>query len=113
MAYPGLPLTDAKDTWTLHPPSANTAAVVTLPAGGAGTRNVVDQIFFSYSASPTNGSLVITDGGATVISVAITATGLQSMVFVRPYVAAENSAVVVTLAAGGGSVVGKLNVQSR
>jgi hypothetical protein len=94
-------------TKTLDTPAPATAAVVTI-AAVTGLRTVIDKIFLSYGALPTGGRLTITDGGATVVDFDIGAAGpgpqLGRMSF------AVNSAVVVTLASGGGVVVGKLNV---
>lgn len=90
-----------------HFPAAATAAVVTLAAIEF-KRRVVARIVWSYSAAPTGGKLTIT-GEGTTFEFDITAAGPGSLPLC--YVGAENTAVVVTLASGGGTVVGKLNVE--
>lgn len=100
----------AGSTGNTHAPASNTAAVVTKAAAGAGVSNVIDGIAWSYDAAPTNGGLTITDGGSTVFQVAVTAAGPGFFLFPRPLKSAANSALVVTLAAGGSGVTGKVNV---
>jgi hypothetical protein len=96
-------------------PNAATAAVITL-AAAAGVRHVVDQVFGSYSAAPTGGSLTIalTVAGATVSLVAaITAGGPFDFTFPVPLQGDENTAITITLASGAGAVVGRLNALTR
>lgn len=91
-----------------HTPAANTAAVVTLAAAGAGKVNVIRGIAWGYSSAPTGGNLTIKDGDATVFSVPVTGAGPG---FIPVYGAGSiNKALVVTLAAGGEDVVGSVNV---
>ena len=94
-------------TGTVATPAANTAATVTIAASQAG-RRVIRAVVWSYSATPTGGRLTITDGGTTILDIDITVGGPGPVPL--EYVAGVNAAVVVTLAAGGGSVVGKLSV---
>lgn len=98
-----------------HAPNADTAAVITL-AAASGTRHVVDQVFGSYSGAPTGGGLTIAstvNGTAVTMAVAITAAGPFSFVFDPPLQGDDNTAVVLTLAAGAGAVVGKINALTR
>lgn len=91
-------------------PAANTAAVVTKVAVAA-TSHVITGVAWSYSAAPTNGRLTITDAGNTVFDIDITAAGWGSITFPVPKVsAAVNTAMVVTLAAGGAGISGKVNI---
>jgi hypothetical protein len=92
-----------------HEPAADTAAVVTL-AALAGQRRIIHGIQWSYSAAPTGGLLTVTDGGVIIFAVGITAAGPGGYQLTLP--GSINSAVVVTLATGAGTVVGKLSVQS-
>jgi hypothetical protein len=115
----GKPESMALGTWSIPAagqPAANAAAIVTIAAqsadSGANSYRVVDEILFSYSAIPTNGLLTISDG-TTVLTLSITGDGPGAIVFAHPYVAAANTAITVTLAAGGAGVSGKLNVHSR
>lgn len=94
-----------------HAPAANTAAVVTI-AADASRPNIVSQVFYSYSAAPTGGSLIITDGGTEVFKQHITAAGPGQVDFVPPLKGASNSAVVVTIAAGGGVITGTCTVNA-
>lgn len=94
-------------TRTLHAPSSNTAAVVTL-AAVPNFHHVIRIIFWSYNAAPIGGRLTITDGGVTQLDFDITEAGPGPMPLEMVF--NENSQVVVTLAAGGGSTSGKLTV---
>lgn len=89
--------------------AANTAVALTF-AALAGRSHAMHSIEWSYSGAPTGGSLSITDGGTTVFQTDIAAAGPGTITFKPPRKAKQNSAVVVTLAAGGAGVVGKLNV---
>ncbi len=97
-------------TASLHEPAANTAAVVTLAAAGANKRRVVRTAGWSYSAAPTAGKVTISDAGTDVWAQDITGAG--PAIETLEYVGGVNTQIVVTLAAGGGTVVGKLNVLS-
>jgi len=90
-------------------PAANTAAVITYAAGGAGFRHLVGSIMWSYDAVPTGGGLTITDGGATRFAISIT-NGGPGFVPEVPIRFGDNTIVVITLAAGGAGISGKLNV---
>ena len=90
-------------------PAANTAAVITL-AAKENLKNVIHYIQWSYSAAPTGGRLFITFGGVTKFDVDITAAGPGGFDFYLPGIV--NEAVVITLAAGGAAIVGKLNAQA-
>lgn len=92
----------------VHHPAADTAAVVTIEAV-AGRQHVVQMVQWSYSTSPTGGSLTIAVAGSTVWKVDITASGPGG--FSMPITGGTNQEIVVTLATGTGSCVGKLNVQ--
>lgn len=98
-------------TTNVHAPSSNTAAVITYAAGGAGVSHTISAIAWSYSAAPTAGNLKIEDGsGTTVFSVDVTAAGPGFIPFARPLKGTANTAMIVTLAAGGSGVSGKANV---
>ncbi len=90
-------------------PAANTAAVATL-AAVANCVNVASGISWSYSGTPTNGLLTLSDGGATIRQWYITAGGPGQITFPTPISnAAINTSLVATLAAGGGTVSGTVN----
>lgn len=94
-------------------PADNTPAVVTLAAMAAGAveSRYIRKITWSYDDDPTGGSLTITDGGTTVFKVDITGKGVGFIDFDFGEIASSpQNAVVVTLAAGGAGIAGKLNV---
>src|SRR5689334_17691500 len=92
---------------------ANTAVVLTYAAAAA-TRHVVEGIVCSYSAPPTGGNLKIEDGaGVTIFQADITASGPTIIPLPAAIRGSNNTALIVTLSAGGASVVGKLNVLHR
>lgn len=95
----------------VHAPAVNTAAVITR-AAVPGSRHKIYRISASYNAAPTGGNLQITDGGTVVYSEDITAAGPFERKFDPPIAGNINSAVVITLAAAGAAVTGKLNVES-
>ena len=95
-----------------HAPAANTAAVVTLGAPGAGRYNVIASVEWSYDDDPTGGSLVITDGAITVFTQYITTGGPGFFQWVPPKRFGTNSAVTITLAAGGAAVTGSVNAHA-
>ena len=94
----------------VNAPAQATAAVITY-AAVVGQRHVVGQIVCSYSATPTGGNLKIEDvSGNTIFSVDIPAAGVFVFPFPVPLrAAAQNTAMIITLASGAGTVVGKLN----
>lgn len=94
----------------LHAPSQATAAVVTYTAAAAGIGHVLGAVYYSYSAAPTGGNLKVEDGsGTTIFSLDITAAGEKQLTFNPPLRGSNATAMIVTLASGAGSVVGKLN----
>ncbi len=102
----------AADVWSTHAPSANTAAVVTLAAVSDVSR-LIDQVIYSYSDLPVGGRLTISDGGETILDVDTDMSGPAALPLHKPIRTLENSTVIVTLAAGGAGVSGKINVQYR
>jgi len=95
-----------------HSPAANTAAVVTLAAAGAGVSNVMGGIYWSYDDDPTGGNILVQDGATTVLSVDVTAGGTGFLPFDTPIRGSANTQLVVTLAAGGAGISGKINVHA-
>lgn len=105
-----LPGSQAAGTTNVHAPAANTAAVVTYAAGGAGVAHTISGVAWSYNADPTAGNLKIEDGsGTTVFSVDITSKGPGFFLFPEPLRGSANTALIITLAAGGASCTGKVN----
>ncbi len=94
--------------------AAGAAAVVTVTAD-SGRPIVISQIHAGYSAAPAAGAtLKIEDGvGNTVWEVPVGAGPYQFDLTPAKASAAKNTALVVTLSAGGGAVVAYLNVNVR
>ncbi len=101
--------TDEPSDVTAATAAANTA-VVTTYAAVAGQRHRLSWLAFSYSAAPAAGRLTVTDGGATILDLD-TLTLQESAIPLPPggLQGSVNQPMVVTLAAGGAAVVGKLN----
>lgn len=103
----------AKLITATHFPAAATAAVVTIAADSEQAW-CLRRISASYSAAPTAGRLTVVAGSTTLLDIDITAAGPFVLDLDQENVLTNNTkneAVVVTLASGGGTVVGKLNVQ--
>ena len=108
----GTPNLQAPQLHATHAPAAATAAVITI-AAEAEVVHVLDQIEWSYDAAPTGGRLTVTIGGTTVLDLSITADGPGFIPFPKGLYGTVNQAVVITLASGGGTVVGKINATYR
>lgn len=97
-----------------HYPSANVAAVVTI-AADADKFHAISRIDYSYDAAPTGGNLQVVAGSTTILNVDITSAGHGYFDLKFPDLLhnafTKNEAVVVTLAAGGSGVDGKLTVR--
>jgi hypothetical protein len=103
------------------PVKATTADTSTSAAAGAtsityaavaGLQHAVHSIVASYAGGTASGSIKIEDGaGTTVFFADIPAAGIYTIPFSAPLVGSKGAALVVTLAAAGSGVVGKLNVQ--
>lgn len=90
--------------------AAGAVATITLPAGSATQSRVLDRICWSYSAAPTGGRLTIASTGQTSFDIDITAAGPGFFNFDSPFRGLPGQTLVVTLAAPGGAVIGKVNV---
>ena len=90
-------------------PAADTAAVVTY-AASVDAKHVITGIAWSYDDNPTNGNLEITMNGVTIFSIDITTSGPGFIPFSPPKKFSRGHQVIVTLAAAGAGVSGKLNV---
>lgn len=96
-------------TGDVHAPSSNTAAVLSY-AAVADRRHTIGLIAWSYSGTPTGGNLKVEDGaGTTVFSLDITTGGPGFLPFAPPLSGSRSTALVITLAAGGSGVSGKVN----
>ncbi len=88
--------------------ATNAPAVVTLAAAGADLCNGVSGLAVSYSATPTGGNVQIADGAAVVFDLDITSAGPTVIHFPALMVGSPNTAMTLTLAAGGSGIVGRL-----
>lgn len=112
-----LPNQIAKITWQHATAAANTAVIVTLPAT-ADVMHVLAAAHVSYSGAPTGGKLTIAVGAAptTIYEVDISAAVPPPFNFAGGpdcfgvHGSKVNEQMVITLAAGGAGVVGKLNI---
>jgi hypothetical protein len=93
--------------------AADTAITITY-AAKVGYRHVIDQIIASYSETPSGGGITIQDGaGNTIFQIHINDDALHKEEFWPPLMGSENTAMIVTMTAGGGTAVGRLNVRHR
>jgi len=100
----------AVSTSDVHGPAANTAAIVTYAAAGAGVCHCISGIAYSYLGVPT-GSLKIEDGSGNVVFQLDTGiAGVGSFQFPRPKKGSPNTDMIITLGAGGVAVTGKLSI---
>src|SRR5437667_11090397 len=92
---------------------AGTAVTVTLSAV-AGAYHQVHNISWSYSAMPTGGRITVTDGGTTVVDFDLVQDPFDSLpTSLLPILSvAQNTDMVITLAAGGIGVTGKLVIDA-
>lgn len=90
----------------------NAAAVITLPAAGAGRNHLITGLSFGYNATPASGcSIKIEDGAGNVVYKApITGAGFDSVNFYPPKICSSNTAAIITLSAGGSGVTGDINL---
>lgn len=102
-------------TSRVHAPSSNTSAIVTIAASATGAWHEIEGIYWSYDAAPTGGSLLVeSPSGTTLLSLSITAAGPGFLPFSGSCLrGATSQAMIITLAAGGSGVTGKINVQQR
>lgn len=101
------------DTADVHAPAAATAAVVTY-AADPNACHLISGIVWSYSAAPTGGNLKVENGsGVTVFTMDVTAAGPGVIYFEPAKKGSINTAMIVTLASGGGGVSGKVSVINR
>lgn len=95
-----------------HRPAAAADAVVTF-AAVTGVVQKLDSIDYSYSAAPTAGNIKVESPSGTVIfQLAVPASGPFSKTWRNGLAGASGQAVIVTLASGGGTVVGSVNANT-
>jgi hypothetical protein len=91
--------------------TAATASVV-YAAGGSGVYHVISGISWSYASGTfTLGNLTCVDSANGIwYNQDITSEGTASIKFDPPVISSNNGSFTITLASGGTSVVGKLNI---
>lgn len=92
--------------------SGSNASVSITLVGRAGMRHKVQQITWSYSSAPA-GSLSTTGFEGDELAFDITAGGPGGLALPPSAYGAVGASVVVSLAAGGGGITGKINVFSE
>lgn len=98
-----------------HAPSSNTAAVITV-AAVPGVKHELEMLFWSYDADPTAGGITIEcPSGTTVASFSCPTKGPGFLPFSGSCMKmpTANAAMIITLAAGGSGVTGKINCVTR
>jgi len=109
-----LPNTTSEAKTTVHAPAANTAAVATIAYDDT-EYPCIDWIAYSYEGgAPSGGNLLVTINSVTYLNLDIGAVMTEQLVFDPPL--SDNklgSDVVVTLAAGGAAVTGKVTAGHR
>jgi len=96
----------------VHAPAVNTAAIVTYSAT-ANVKHCITGITWSYIGGiPTGGNLKVEDvSGTIVFTMDIDEGGPGVIIFPKPKkAAAVNTAMIITLAAGGAGITGKVNI---
>ncbi len=104
-----LPIAVSVSTDDIHEPASNTTAVITYSAV-ASIQHIISDVFFSYSDDPTGGGLTIEDGANTIFSIGIAHGGAGFIPLIPPKKGTANTNLVITLAAGGAGITGKLSV---
>ena len=86
------------------------AAVQTYPADGPGRAHCLWGIAWSVSATPTGCSIKIEDGSGNVVFGPhnVVAAGPDKIVFTNPMQGSFNTALIITLAAPGGSITSQV-----
>lgn len=97
-----------RSTADVHVPSSNTAAVITYTAV-TGRTHALGGIEWSYDGTPTAGNLKIESGGSTIFSADVTTGGPGFIPFDPPLLGTISQNLVITLAAGGSGISGKVN----
>lgn len=89
----------------------NAPAVLTYNAAGAAVAHAISGVAFGYDGAPTGGLLTIEDGaGNFVFRAPVTNAGPGVFYFNPAKQGLANTALVLTLAAGGAGVKGYLSV---
>ena len=90
--------------------TANTAAAITYAAAGAGVSHVLSMIAWGFDGTPTGATLKVEDGSGNIIfRVPVTQSGPGFIHFAGNRKGTANTALIITLSAGGSGVTGYIN----
>ena len=93
--------------------ATNAAATITYSAGGSGVFHAIYGIAWSLGSTPASAVVLsITDNGNTVFAIGVTNSG-PGFIPICIANASANTALVVSLAAAGTGIVGRVNVLSK
>lgn len=107
-----VPVTETASTPVSGTAAANTAVTLTIN-GVAGQTIRITELSFSYSAAPTAGSVTVVVNGVTILQFDITAAGPTAIPLPPGGLKCQSGQnAVITLAAAGAAVVGRLNAGS-
>lgn len=107
-----VPVTPTASTPVSATAAANTAVTVTLP-GVAGQAVRITSLSVSYNAAPTGGLLTIVVNAVTILQLDITAAGPVAIPLPTGGLECQSGqSAVITLAAAGAAVTGRVNVSS-
>ena len=87
--------------------SAGEAGTVTLPAPPVGQAWQFAGLWWSYSDTPTGGNILVKQGSTTLMNFDVTAGGPGFIGFPAAWTILDNTTLVLTIADGGGVLVGK------
>jgi len=107
-----VPVTQTPSTPSSATAAANTAVVLTINAV-AGQSQRLTSLSFSYSAAPTAGSLTVVVNAVTILQLDVTAAGPVTVQLPDGGLECQSGqSVVITLAAAGAAVVGRVNASA-
>lgn len=90
--------------------NANEKAEIVLNGTAKGRVFSIHQVVFGYDGAPSGGLFSISRGATVVFSVPVIAGGMVNLAFPIPIRNLPDETLTFTLAAGGGSVKGYLNL---
>lgn len=108
-----LPETTAKASFSKVASSGGGVTTITK-TGTTGTVHVLDWMVASFNETPTAAAaLTVTIGGTVVFNVDISTAGPHSFTFPGGMYGVLGNALIVSMAVGGGSEVGKISARFR
>lgn len=90
--------------------ASNTVSIITYAAAGSGVSHVISALSFGYDGNPTGATLKMEDGSGNIIfRIPITQSGAGFIPFNGNKRGTTNTAMIITLSAGGSGVTGYIN----